>query len=189
MSRLIVPVLVALALGAPAHALENENLLVSLPKGFKVGFQNRSARAMISEMVPEGQTVENWTEMVTVLIFFNLRDVSPAQYRARIEKLWAESCPGSTFATVKEGIENLYPTQTWTQKCPVNKQTGKPELTWFKGAQGNDSFYLVQKAYKFEPSAEQVAAWASFLDEVKVCDTCSPTQPCTMGKGAADGPP
>jgi hypothetical protein len=183
MSRLIFPALVAaLALGTPACALENENLLVALPKGFKVGFQNKSAREMISEMVPEGETVENWTEMVTVQIFFNLRGVSPSQYRARVEKLWADSCPGSSFATVKQGIENLYPTETWSQKCPLNQQTGKPELTWFKGVRGSDSFYLVQKAYKFEPTAEQVKLWASFLDDVKVCDTRSPTQPCAMGK-------
>jgi hypothetical protein len=179
---ILFAVAAALALGTPARALENENLLVSLPRGFKVGYQNKSAKSLISEMVPQGETVENWTEMVTVQIFFNLRDVSPSQYRARIEKLWAQSCPGSTFAKVKEGIENLYPTQTWSQICPVNKQTGKPEFTWFKGVQGRDSFYLVQKAYKFAPSAEQVAAWAEFLDKVKVCDTRSPTQPCPMEK-------
>jgi hypothetical protein len=34
----------ALALGTPARALENENLLVSLPKGYKVGYQNKSTK-------------------------------------------------------------------------------------------------------------------------------------------------
>jgi hypothetical protein len=178
----LLAVITALGLGTPARALENENLLVTMPKGYKVGFQNKTARELMSEMVPESETVENWTEMVTVQIFFNLRDVSPSQYRARVEKLWVDSCPGSTFAKVKEGIENLYPTQTWSQKCPVNKQTGKPELTWFKGVQGSDSFYLVQKAYRFEPTPEQIATWASFLDDVKVCDTRSPMKPCPMGK-------
>lgn len=179
---LLLAVIAVFAFSASAHALENENLLVTMPKGYKVGFQNKTARELMSEMVPESETVENWTEMVTVQIFFNLRDVSPSQYRARVEKLWADSCPGSTFAKVKEGIENLYPTQTWSQKCPTNKQTGKPELTWFKGVQGRDSFYLVQKAYKFEPTVEQMAVWASFLDNVKVCDTRSPTQPCPKEK-------
>jgi hypothetical protein len=179
---ILLAVIAALAFAVPAGALENESLLVTMPKGYKVGFHNKTARELMSEMVPESETVENCTEMVTVQIFFNLRDVSPSQYRARVQKLWADACPGSTFTKVKEGIENLYPTQTWTQKCPVNKQTGKPELTLFKGVQGRDSFYLVQKAYKFEPTAEQTAVWASFLDSVKVCDTRSPTQPCTMGK-------
>jgi hypothetical protein len=179
MSRIIFIIAASvILLSTPADALENENLLVTLPKGYKVGFQNKSDREMISEMVPESETVQNWTEMVTVQIFFNLRDVSPAQYRARIEALWAGACPGSAANKVKEGVENQYPTQTWTLKCPLNGQTGKPELTWFKAVQGKDSFYLVQKSYKFEPTTAQAAVWGSFLDSVKVCDTRSPAQAC-----------
>ena len=118
--------------------------------------------------------------MITVQIFFNMRDVTPAQYRARMEKLWTDSCPDSVFSKVKDGVENGYTTLTWSQKCPVNKQTGKPELTWLKALQGKDSFYLVQKAYKFEPSAEQTSRWAAFLDGVGVCDTRLPQRPCKL---------
>lgn len=172
-----------LAFGAPgAQALENENLLVALPKGYKIGFQNKTDRGLISEMVPEGETVEGWTEMVTVQIFFGMRDVTPPQYRARLERLWGDACPGSAFAEVKDGIENDYATLTWSQKCPVNHQTGKPELAWLKAVQGKDSFYLVQKAYRFEPSAEQMAKWDRCLDGVRVCDTRLPERPCKLGQ-------
>jgi hypothetical protein len=171
-----------LAFGAPgAQALENENLLVALPGGYKIGYHKNSPQGTISEMIPAGETVENWTEMVTVQIFLNMRDVTPAQYRERMQKLWGDACPGSAFSKVKEGIENGYATLTWLQKCPVNKQTGKPELTWMKAMQGKDSFYLVQKAYKFEPSAEQMTKWGGFLDSVRVCDTRLPDRPCKMG--------
>jgi hypothetical protein len=169
-------------LATPANAIENETLLVTMPQGYKVGFQNKTERQMISEMVPAAESVEDWTEMVTVQIFYNLRDVAPAQYRARLEKLWDESCPGSSFAKVKEELENLYPTITWVQRCPGNAKTGKPEFTWMKAVRGKDSFYLVQKAYKFEPSAEQVSLWGDFLDSVKVCDTRSRLQPCELGR-------
>ncbi len=153
-----------LAFAAPAaQALENEVLLVTVPKGYKIGF-------------------ENWTEMVTVQIFLNLRDVTPAQYRARIEKLWADACAGSEFSKVKDGVEYGYPTLTWLQTCPHNAQTGKPELTWMKALQGRDSFYLVQKAYKFEPSAGQRKEWGGFLDSVRICDTRLPERPCRMGQ-------
>ena len=120
--------------------------------------------------------------MVTVQIFLNLRDVTPAQYRARIEKLWADACAGSEFSNVKDGVENGYATLTWLQKCPRNAQTGKPEMTWMKALQGRDSFYLVQKAYKFEPSAEQRKEWGGFLDSVRVCDTRLPDRPCRAGQ-------
>jgi hypothetical protein len=113
MSRIVLLcIFITLAFGMPAYALENENLLVTIPPGYKVGFHEKTGASMMSEMVPDAETVENWTEMVTVQIFYNMRDVTPAQYRARVEKLWAAACPGSTFAKVKEAIENLYPTLT-----------------------------------------------------------------------------
>lgn len=165
-----------------ASAFENENLLVSLPDGYKIGFQKKSGNQIMSEMVPSAETVENWTEMVTVQIFLNMRDVTPAQYRTRLETLWANACAGSEFSSIKNGIENGYATLTWLQKCPLNKQTGKPELTWMKAIQGSDSFYLVQKAYKFTPSPEQTKRWGGFLDSVRVCDTRLPDRPCQLGQ-------
>jgi hypothetical protein len=169
----------ALALAAPsARALEGEVLLVAVPKGYKIGYEKKAGNQIMTEMVPEGETVKNWTEMVTVQIFLNMRGVTPAEYRARIEKLWAGACADSTFATVKEGADGGYPTLTWLSKCPHNNATGKPELTWMKAVQGRDSFYLVQKAYKFEPTAEQKKRWDDYLDGATLCDTRRPDRPC-----------
>jgi hypothetical protein len=184
MKRLTYLFLIAMLVipAAPASALEDENLLVSLRDGYKIGFQKKTGNQIISEMVPSAETVESWTEMVTVQIFLSMRDVTPVQYRTRLETLWANACTGSTFSTVKDGVENGYPTLTWLQKCPLNKQTGKPELTWMKAVQGRDSFYLVQKAFKFTPSPEQTKRWGEFLDGVRVCDTRLPDRPCRLAR-------
>jgi hypothetical protein len=178
LSGLIAAILLACA--APATALENETLLVNLPKGFKVGFHNKTEQQMITEMVPAAETVEAWTEMLTVQIFYNLRDVTPAAYRARIEKLWSDSCPGASFSKLKEATENLYPMALWSQRCPLNKATGQPEYTWMKGVQGRDSFYLVQKAFKAEPTPKQLKDMTALLAAAKVCDTRIPGQKCKL---------
>jgi hypothetical protein len=174
-------VIAAIALSAPAQALQGETLLVTKPKAYKVGFQKKSDKEMMSEWVPDGERVDDWTEMVTVQIFFNLRDVSPAQYRARMEKLWGGACPGSQVRNVPDSAEQAYPTMTWALRCPANPKTGKPEYTWMKAVQGRDSFYLVQKAYRFAPTDAQVDSWAKFLDDVRVCDTRKPLQTCPAG--------
>jgi hypothetical protein len=184
MRRALQLALAALALtfaSPSAHALENETLLVAMPKAYKVGHQQRAGNRAISEFVPQAETVKNWTEIVTVNIFFGLRDVTPAEYRANMQRMWTEACAGSEFSKVKEGVENGYPTLTWFQKCPMNKQTGKPEFTWMKAIQGRDSFYLVQKAFKFDPSAVQRKEWGGYLDSVRVCDTRLADRPCKMG--------
>jgi hypothetical protein len=164
--------LLVLALAWPVAAadLVNENILVAMPPGYKVDFQNKNQNEMISEMVPSNETVNNWTEMVTVQIFNNLK-VTPDQFRARMQKLWSNSCAGSRFNDVGKGVENGYPTLVWMQTCPRNASTGKPEITWFKALQGNDSFYVVQKAFKFKPSEEQVAQSMQYLKSASLCDS------------------
>ena len=122
-----------------AHALEGEVLLVTVPKGYKVGYEKKAGNQIMTEMVPQAETVKDWTEMVTVQIFLNMRGVTPEQYRQRIENLWGQACNGSEFAKVKESTDGGYPTLTWLQKCPMNNATGKPELTWMKAIQGRDS--------------------------------------------------
>lgn len=112
----ILTVLLALALPRLAHAQpkppENENLLVGMPKGCKVGFQKRQGNQVISEWVPQAETVENWTEIVTVQVFFGMKNVALPGWRARIEKLWADACPNSKFEKVKETVENGFATLT-----------------------------------------------------------------------------
>ena len=62
--------------------------------------------------------------------------------------------------------------------APLNKATGKPEITWFKAIQGNDSFYIVQVAFKAWPSKEQITQWMRYLKDATVCDTRLPDRAC-----------
>ena len=185
MRRVACLALTAFALtlaSSSACALEGEVLLVAVPKGYKIGFEKKAGNQIMTEMVPQGETVKSWTEMVTVQIFLNMRGVTPAQYRDRIQHMWSQACDGSEFTAVKEGEDGGYATLTWLSKCPYNNATGKPELTWMKAIQGRDSFYLVQKAYKFEPTAEQMKEWGAYLDGVGVCDTRRPERPCGVAR-------
>lgn len=162
-----------------AHAeFKDENLLHGLPTGYKIDFQDRKGNMLMTEMVPQAESVKNWTEMLTSQIFFGLKTATPAAFQARMQQTWAASCKGAEFAPVASGQENGYPFTVWVQGCPLNTATGKPENTWFKAIQGNDSFYVVQRAYKFSPSKEQVTAAMLHLREVKVCDSRLPDRPC-----------
>ena len=175
--------IVAAGLSAPALAqLENENLLLSMPPGYKVDFQKKQGSASITEMVPNAETVQNWTEMVTVQVFYNMKTVTPQEFKGRLEQLWASSCPKASSKSVAEGVEHGYPTLMWVLFCPLNPSTGKPENTWLKAIQGRDSFYLVQKAYKFTPTKAQEAQWVDYLNSASVCDTRGTRSPCPKTK-------
>ena len=157
-----------------------ENLLVGVPDGYKVDYTAKNAKASISEMVPKAETVHDWSEMVTVQIFFGLHS-TPQQFKARVEALWRQTCTDANAHQIAEADENGYPVLVWMLVCPRNPQSGKPEWTWFKAIAGNDSFYLVQKAFRFEPSKEQVVRWTQYLRGVTLCDSRARERSCAGG--------
>src|SRR5262249_15316658 len=85
--------------------LENENLLVKLPAGFKIDFEQKNKDMMINEMVPESETVNNWTEMVTVQVFYNLKATTD-QFKTKMEEGMSAACPGSESHQIAQGDES-----------------------------------------------------------------------------------
>jgi hypothetical protein len=158
--------------------LTDENLLQNLPVGYKVGFQGKQGNIVISEMVPQAETVKNWTEMVTTQIFLGQKNATPEQFQAFMAKGWLAACKEGGVAPITKGEENGYAFSIWLQTCPLNQATGKPEKTWFKAIKGNDSFYVVQKAFRFDPSDEQVVQWMKYFRSVIVCDSRLPDRQC-----------
>lgn len=172
----------ALTLMRTASAqLVNENLLVEVPPGYKIDFQDHKPNMLMNEMVPTSETVGNWTEMMTVQIFYNLK-TTPEKFTNTLAGGWIAACPGATSNSVASGDENGYPAAVWLLNCPKNPATGKPEITWVKTMQGNDSFYVVQKAFRFTPSKDQVVQWMKYLRSVAVCDSRLPDRACPQTK-------
>jgi hypothetical protein len=161
--------------------LVNENLLVEVPPGYKIDFQDHKPNMLMNEMVPTSETVGDWTEMVTVQIYYNLK-TTPEQFTAKLASGWMAACPGATSNSVASGDENGYSAAVWLLNCPKNPATGKPEITWVKTVQGNDSFYVVQKAFKFTPSKDQVVQWMKYLRSVAVCDSRLADRACPQTK-------
>jgi hypothetical protein len=166
---------------AAAAGLENENLLVELPSGYKTDFQDRKPNMLMTEMVPTNESVSNWTEMLTVQIFYGLK-ATPEAFVDKLSNTWIASCADATSTPIAHGVENGYAAGLWLLNCPHNPATGKPEITWVKAVQGNDSLYVVQKAFKFAPSKEQVLQWTKYLRAVAVCDSRLADRACPQVK-------
>src|SRR5574340_187321 len=100
---------VVLLLSAPAFAFEGENLLVTVPQGYKIDFQQKKSNVQITEMVPASETVHGWTEMVTVQVFNGMKGVTPAQFRARMVQSWTGACANAVAGPPTLAVENGYP--------------------------------------------------------------------------------
>lgn len=158
--------------------LVNENLLVNVPEGFKIDYEAEQNNMIISEMVPEAESVNDWTTLVTVQIFLGLTNTTPEQYQDTLTQSWFGACNNSESYPVAGGEENGYNFVLWQLFCPLNPATQKVEYAYLKAIQGNDSFYLVQVAFRFEPSDEDITQWMGYLREVQVCDSRIPEHAC-----------
>jgi hypothetical protein len=170
--------LCAVSLSPSWAQLQNENLVEKMPSGFKIGYQKSHDGINMQEWVPDGENVENWSELVTTQIFLGRKNLDTAQFLNAIGQQWLKACPGSTPNAIHTGNANGYPVSMLLLQCPLNPQTGKPETTLFRAIKGNDSFYVVQRAARSTPTKDQIAKMAQFLGSVNVCDARTPEHPC-----------
>jgi hypothetical protein len=128
----------------------------------------------LTEFIPNGETVDDWTEMLTVQIFRNLKDVAPAAFLQNIGAQWVNTCPETPKDSIRSGQVNGYPVSMLVLRCPKSPSTGKPETTVFRVIRGKDALYSVQHAWRTVPSEEAQQA----LAKSTVCDTRDPGHPC-----------
>lgn len=159
--------------------LQGENLLQSTPSGYKLVSSGRNGNVLTDEMIPLQQQIEQWNEMLTTQIYIggvNVED--PKGFYRRMHAAWQKACPSANGELIQAGTENGYPFAFWMEACPENPASGKPEYSWYKAIQGNDSFYLIQKSWRYTPSPEEIKRWTRYLGTVAVCDTRIPAQAC-----------
>ena len=177
----ILAVLAATTLPGAACAqekLEAENLLVGVPDGFVVGDRADGKSGLIAaEFIPQGETIEDWTRMVTVQVFRGEKH-GPDKFAQNLKIGWEGAC----VERLGSGAVNGYRYSAWSFGCPLNPKTSKPETMWLKVIRGKDALYSVQYAFRALPTAEFEKAANEYLARVAVCDTRAPKHPCPPNK-------
>ena len=181
----ILTALIAMALPGVAQAqLEAENLLIAVPDGFIVGDAVQGGAAgtiSATEFVPKGQTVQEWSEMVTVQVLHGAT-IGANALGEQVKTGWEGACPKSTVKRLGANKANGYSFVMWSYICPLNPQTKKPETMWLKAIRGGDALYVVQYAFRAAPTVATTEAALAYLDRVAVCDTRKPEHPCPKAK-------
>ena len=160
----------AVALAAPAQRGGEIVSFGTPPADFETGYQASQGGQTIVELVPKGQTVQNWERMVTLQTFVgNTRSV--IDFRRAVSDGWRSACPGGNTINLSEGQENGYPYALLQMSCEHNPQSGRPEYTWIKAMRGERALYVAQYAFRHLPSREEVTDAARRLRGMSLCDT------------------
>ena len=160
----------AVALAAPAQRGGEIVSFGTPPADFETGYQASQGGQTIVELVPKGQTVQNWDRMVTIqTLAGNTRSVS--DFRRAVSDGWRSACPGGNTINLSEGQENGYPFALLQMSCEHNPQSGRPEYTWIKAMRGERALYVAQYAFRHLPSREELTDAARRLRGMSLCDT------------------
>ena len=160
----------AVALAAPAQRGGEIVSFGTPPADFETGYQASQGGQTIVELVPKGQTVQNWERMVTLQTFAgDTRSV--IDFRRAVSDGWRSACPGGNTINLSEGQENGYPFAFWQMTCERNPQSGRPEYTWIKAMRGERALYVAQYAFRHLPSRAELTDAARRLRGMSLCDT------------------
>lgn len=159
-----------LLLASPAVAQSGGERLVSpaLP-GFVQGHAAANAEQSIREDVPRGETVENWTRMVTTQRFSGLAArTTPAAYIQTILSQMPRACPGARSSAVANVQVGGTATSRLQVSCPRGTG-GRPETFLMLAIAGRADMHVKQVAFR-GPTTPAGLAWANgFLNATVLC--------------------
>lgn len=87
---------------SPANQNKVEGLIHVLPDGWVEGFTAREGAMVMKEFVPKGETVHDWSEMMTTQTFLGGSSIVAKQFQSRMKVLWINACPGSSVVSIRD---------------------------------------------------------------------------------------
>ena len=143
-----------------ASAARADHLVSPALTGFVVGYEAANEEQSIREEVPAGETVQNWTRMVTTQRFGGAAArLTPANLLAVMARDLSASCPGSRTSRVVTGSIGENATARYRADCPLLAQTGKPETFIILVVSDGEDLHAKQVAFRRVPTAADVQ-WA-----------------------------
>ena len=146
-----------------------EMLMGNTPPDFEVGYRNDSAEVLMTEYVPIGQTVHDWSRMITIQGLIDYRPITLQNFATSFTQLVIDECSDSAQDILQSGEQLGYVYIVFGIACFKNLQTNMPEFIFAKAIQGDDALYLVQKAWRYEPSEDALEDWMGQLETFSVC--------------------
>lgn len=191
----------------PVHAQETpaalpmapERIVTPMPAGWTQAYHARDNGREVRELVPAGETVENWSEMVTTKIFDGL-ERGAKEYNLYTMERFAALCSEAT-KVVGETEERLgYSSSlafiecvTSAQTRETNKYVRKVEFLVQLAIKGSEALYVAESAWHSDDltaprpttDANLLNRITSRLDKVYVCDNRIDEKKCQSQQAKA----
>jgi len=140
--------------------------------GFVVGHEATNAEQSIREEVPIGETVQDWTRMVTTQRFGGAAArLTPTAFLEVITRNLAAACPGARTSRVLTGTRSGHPGAQMRAHCPQLASTGKSEAFIMLVIAGDSDLHVKQVAFRRDLTDEDIEWGETILARVTYCGT------------------
>lgn len=188
---LLAGCLLPAAAASAAQPGGGEQLYLMPPKGWEVAFHDTKGAVDVTEVLPQGQTLKAWTEMLTVQMISGQPVKPPQDLLKEQVDVVRNACEDIGVGQLSLGVENGYETGLRAIVCPKSKQWGDGELSLYKVISGRDRAYVIWRSWRgpaFEKDrlpvpAEKTTEWLDFMRQVVLCDDRDQKRACPTGQG------
>ena len=113
----------------PIDATEDEQLLFVLPDNWIEIYTDRTENLSTSEYIPNGQTEEDWSEMISVQILLEAGNSDPDLMLTKVANHLKKECSNLSIKPIQlTGISNTYPSVTMQTFCERKNDRDKGEV-------------------------------------------------------------
>lgn len=185
---------VALATGSVAlpqasdTGWQGEFLAPTANAGMVLGWINPRDPTM-REFVARGETVKDWTRMLTVQTLPWRMGLTPTGVLRMVANGMEAACGGATSSPIDAATLDGRDGATIRVDCPRNPQTGKAETMFARAVQGDRSITMVQAAVRRAPGAEDVAWATQVLSSLTFCGEADQSGRCGTLRSGQVGKP
>lgn len=151
------------------------------PDGFKPAYEQEANGSYINEMVPDGETVDDWHQMITLTGERDLlAHASLLDYANTFAAGYAKACPDSFVATALDGPAIAGAQQTLAAYIGCGAVDGLSETALVVMIAGRQDLYTVQWAER-TPALDGApqydpARWDARLQTLSQTRLCDPAQ-------------
>lgn len=166
----------------------SEKLYYLVPEGTKIGFRDHKPEMDIVEYVPEDQSVEQWTDMITVMVFPRPSGFTLDAFFQNMSEGFVEGCEVEALVRdPKRFPDGTYPAGTQAAFCGKTIRFGQGEALIYKAILGAKALYVVQRAWRFPPSdqsrylpitEDMLVSAIERLETVHLCDSEIASERC-----------
>ncbi len=177
--RCTLAAMAAAGLLLSAAAAAAEHLSSPALPGFVVGHEAANAEQSIREEVPEGETVQNWTRMVTTQWFAGTAQrTTPLEFLGTMVTNLRSVCPEASNSRIVSGTRGGRPLAQMRAFCPMFSRTGQPEAFMIIAIAGVDDLHVKQVAFRRLPTPEDIAWGEQVLAAVRYCPSGPGDESC-----------